>query len=271
MCLDEMALDNSENQFFESDDEDDAPTKAKKSSETSGDQQYALAFKAGRNANSSLYYVDHTKQKNNGNGLESNLRNALASDLAKTQEEESILKAKLQSMTKETAQLLSEPTNEEATAAVEQQESEMNEIRDQLEAARKLKCNEKIKKTTKKRIESFAAQWRKRKRLTMEFLISMEESTEGTISAKKCLAGDGQIDIESDESAIKNAIAYGKKKRSMASRPPAKKMKLSKGLGKTTGQAEQSLTSGLTADVNFVAVRLDASGQVARVYLGDDE
>jgi len=118
-----------------------------------------------------------------------------------------------------------------------------------------------------------AQQWRKRKRLCMEFLITMEESTEGTISAKKCLAGDGQIDIESDESAIKNAIAYGKKKRTMASRPPTKKMKVSKSLGgKTTGlSSSQSLTSGLTADANFVAVRLDSSGQVERVYLSDNE
>ena len=151
-CLDDMALDNSDTQFYDSDEEDDAPKKAKKSSEASGDCAGSLVLKAGRNANSSLYYVDHTKQKNDGNGLEPDQRNALASDLAKAQEEESILKAKLESMTKETAQLLSEPTNEEATATLEQQESEMNDIRDKLEEARKLKCNEKIKKALKKRI-----------------------------------------------------------------------------------------------------------------------
>lgn len=133
--------------------------------------------------------------------------------------------------------------------------------------------NEKHKKRTKNRIDSMVAQWRQRKRLAMNFLLQMEESTEGSISAKKCLSGDGQIDVESDETVIKNAIAYAKKKRAMASRPQVKKVKVSKGLGgKTSGLAAQSsLTNGLTVDPNFVAVRLNASGQVERVYLGDDE
>lgn len=270
-----MALDNRENQFYDSDDEDDdAPKKAKKKSDDSSDDQYnaSLSFKAGRNTNSSLYYVDHTKQKNNGNGLEPDQRNELINNLARAQEEESMLKAQLQSMTKETAQLLSEPTNEEATATLERQEAEMNDIRDQLEGARQLKVNEKYKKSAKRRIENLTQQWRKRKRLCMDFLIQMEDSTEGTITAKKCLSGDGQIDIESDESAIKNAIAYGKKKRTMASRPMPKKKKVSKGLGgKTTGLDAESLTSGLTPDPNFVAVRLNSAGQAERVYIGDDE
>ena len=117
-----------------------------------------------------------------------------------------------------------------------------------------------------------ATQWRKRKRICMDFLIMMEESTEGTISAKKCLAGDGQIDVESDETAIKNSIAYGNKKRSMTSRP-FKKTKVSKSMGrKTTGlSSSESLTCGLTPDANFVAVRLDPLGLVERVYLGDNE
>lgn len=138
-----MALDKSENQFYDSDDdEDDAPIKAKKKSDAPGDE-YAgsLAFKGGRNANSSLYYVDHTKQKNNGDGLLPDDRNDLVNKLAQAQEEASVLKAQLQSMAKETTQLLSEPTNEEATAALEKQESEMNDIREQLEAARQLKVS----------------------------------------------------------------------------------------------------------------------------------
>jgi hypothetical protein len=60
----------------------------------------------------------------------------------------------------------------------------------------------------------------------------------------------------------------------MASRPPAKKkMKLSKGLasGKTTGLASEPVPDGITADVNFVAVRLNSTGNVERVYLGDNE
>ena len=265
-----MALDRNENPFDESDDEDSEP-KATKKSKPSSDDPYAssLAFKAGRNANTCLYFVDHTKQKNNGDGLEPDQRNQLACDSAKADADHLALSASLQRMTAEATQLLSEPTNEEASATLELQESAMKSIRDQLEDARKLKINEKHKKQTKKRIESMAAQWRKRKRLCMDFLITMEESTEGTLTVKKCLAGDGQIEIDSDESAIAGALAYGKKKRS---RPPAKKMKVSKnlaGLG-AKPQESHSLAAGLEADASFVAVQLDAMGQVCRVHLEDE-
>lgn len=139
-CLDEMALDKNENQFYDSD-EDDAPKKAKKAEKSEDSDSYdgMLSFKGGRSVNASLYYVDHTKQKNNGNGLEPDQRNELANNLARVEEEESVLKAQLQAMVKETAQLLSEPTNEEATTTLEKEEAEMVEIREQLEAARALK------------------------------------------------------------------------------------------------------------------------------------
>ena len=271
-CLDEMALDRNENPFDESDDEDGKPKAAKKT-ESSGDPHAGtLAFKAGRNANTCLYYVDHTKQKNNGDGLEPDQRNALFGDFAKAQADESDLKASLQRMTAETTQMLSEPTNEEASATLEVQEAVMSSLRDQLEAARKLKVNEKHKKQTKKRIDGMVAQWRKRKRLCMDFLIAMEESTEGTISAKKCLSGDGQIDIESDENAIAGAFAYGKRKRSVSGQP-TKKTKVAKGLSGSSSKTQEpkSIVGGLKADETFVAVKLDALGSVCRVYLDHDE
>jgi hypothetical protein len=272
-CLDEMALDKNENPFDESDNEEDEKPKVAKKSESSGDPHAgSLAFKAGRNTNTCLYYVDHTKQKNNGDGLESDQRNTLSGDFAKAQADEASLRVSYMRMTAETAQLLSEPTNEEASTVLEVQESAMGEVHDQLESARKLKVNEKHKKQTKKRIDGMVAQWRKRKRLCMDFLITMEESTEGTVSVKKCLAGDGQIDIESDESAITGALAYGKKKRSRPG-PPTKKMKIAKVLTDSSSRAEESksLVGGFTADETFVAVKLDALGSVCRVYLDTDE
>jgi hypothetical protein len=268
-----MALDRNENPFDESDDDEDEKPKAAKKSESSGDPHAgSLAFKAGRNANTCLYYVDHTKQKNNGDGLEPDQRNALSGDFAKAQADETGLKASLQQLIAETVQLLSEPTNEEANTVLEVQESAMSDVRTQLEAARKLTVNEKHKKQTKKRIDGMVAQWRKRKRLCMDFLITMEESTEGTVSVKKCLSGDGQIDIESDETAITGALAYGKKKRSRSG-PPTKTMKVAKGLTGSSSKAQESksLAGGLTADATFVAVKLDAMGSVCRVYLDTDE
>ena len=35
--------------------------------------------------------------------------------------------------------------------------------------------------------------WRKRKRSCMEFLMNMEEATDGKVDVKKCLKGDGAV------------------------------------------------------------------------------
>ena len=140
-----MALDNKENQFYDSDDEDEAPKKKAIKSEPL-DESFtgALLFKGGRNPNSSLYYVDQTKLKNMGDGLEPHARNELASDLAKDQEQKSVLGSNCQGITKETVQLLSEPTNEEADAMLEQQEPAMI---DHSQAARRISSNEVQRKS----------------------------------------------------------------------------------------------------------------------------
>lgn len=215
-----------------------------------------------------MYYIDHTKQKNNGNGLDPYQRNDLAGNLSQVQAEELALKESLQKVTVEKAQLLSEPLNEEATKYLEIQEAEMNDLRDKLEAARKLKVNEKHKKATKKRITTFAGQWRKRKQLCMDFLIQLEEVTEGSITMRKVISGDGPIDVDSDEAYTRNAIAYAKLKRSRSG-PPMKKMKVSKCLGSKT--QSDAVTGGLTADENFVSVQLSSQGLVSRIFLDDED
>lgn len=61
--------------------------------------------------------------------------------------------------------------------------------------------DEKRAKAIKKGIEGMGSIWRKRKRQCIEFVSNMEDATEGTISLKKCLKGDGPIDIDSDEAS----------------------------------------------------------------------
>ena len=110
-------------------------------------------------------------------------------------------------------------------------------------------ANEKHVKLVKKEIESKASVWRKRKRMCTEFLSNMEECTDGTISLKKCLKGDGQIDIDSDETALKGAIAF-------ASRKKAKTVK--------SGGAK----GGIQPSADFVGCTLSASGKPERVFIG---
>jgi hypothetical protein len=217
----------------------------------------SLFLKAGKSSNASVYYVDYNKAKN-GNGLDADERNDLyaKSTLAVLEEED--LQTKIRSTKDSAKDLLSQPTNEELVVRLDEAEANLVTITEKVEEARQLKVNEKQKEQTKRRIEHFASEWRKRLRLTMDFLHTMEEASDGTVSAKKCLSGDGQIEMDSDEVAVKQAVALAKKKHSGPPRP----LKRSKTKGTETGY-------GIAPNKNFIAVRLNSQGRVERVLLDD--
>lgn len=260
-CLDDMTLDKEDGTNVFADSDDDEPNVSKKKPKpTSGDEfAGALGFKAGRNANTSLYYVDHTKQKNNGNGFEFDVRDKLYTDKSQAENEHAKLKSELLRMEADTKRLNSEPTNEEAMSKLETDEATMAELLSKVEEARKLKVNEKHKRQTKLRIEGMTQQWRKRRRICMDFLISMEENTDGSISMKKCLAGEGQIDIESDEKALKDTKTFAsnklarKKLKSVCRKP----------------QSTQDSASHIAADENFIGILLNSQGNLTRAYLDE--
>ncbi|GKY96953.1 hypothetical protein MPSEU_000654300 [Mayamaea pseudoterrestris] len=267
--LNDMTLEKlgEENLFAESDDEDDEPKKNKIASPTKSDvasnDPYAksLSVKAAKTANATLYFVDHNKLTNNGNGLDPEARNQLLSEHAKTKAELGFLNDSIKTMLAQASTLVTEPTNEEATTRLELEEAALDDLKKKLEAARGLQANEKHKLQIKRRIEHMASFWRKRKRLTMEFLIGLEENTDGVISAKKCLVGDGQIDLESDELAIKNSTAYYK---SMKNRPSTKH-----GIANKKAKTSE-FSSSLKATATFVGVKLDTIGCVERVHVEEE-
>lgn len=85
----------------------------------------------------------------------------------------------------------------------------------------------------------------------------MEECTDGTITLKKCLKGDGHIDIDSDEAAIEGAKAFASRKKARASLG-------GRGVLKKGGGAEED---GVRPDENFIGVTLNAQGVPERVFL----
>lgn len=256
--------------FVDSDDEDEGRSKSSRKRVEKNDQDPfsgSLSFKSGRNVNTSLYYVSHGKLENNGNGLNPHIRNELFSEKVKSEVDESNLKHKLAILETHTKQLVSEPTNEEASGTLEVEESAMKILRESLVIARALKVNEKHKKDLKRRIEVMTMQWRKRRRICLDFLISMEESSDGIISANKCLSGDGQIDIDSDKTAIRDAKAFASKKkmRKASVGGPLKYSKVN-----LCGSKEMSDDrNDLIADENFIAVELNNQGCVCRIFLVD--
>lgn len=258
-CLDDMVDAYRGNPFADDSDDDDEGKSAKKVSKkasTGSSDEFtgSLRVKEGRNANNILYYVDHTKLQNSGNGLLPEDKNELYANLEKSKMEKEAHIQNLKQIASETAQLLSEPKNEELALELEEIEKQLQEINNQLEASRVFASNEKYAKQLNKRIENMASFWRKRKRTCMEFIMCMEEATDGTISVKKCVKGEGQIEIESDEMCLKGSEAYAKKKRPRV---------VSKG-GLKRGGGENG---GLLPDERLIGVKLDSQGKPVRVYL----
>ena len=120
----------------------------------------------------------------------------------------------------------------------------MADLKASLEESRQYAGNEKKREQTKKRIRELADVWWKRRRMCNDFLQGMEDATEGTISVKKCLAGDGQIDIDSDEAIIAA-------EREMYEMRKAKKKQSGDGLSPTS---------------NFIGVQFTSAAKVERVY-----
>ncbi len=252
---------------FEDDSDDDGDggkpfkTASKKSSSgsTSTDEYSgSLRIKEGRNANNVLYYTDHTKLQNNGNGLLPDDKNNLLANLERSKLEKESLLQNMKQITMETNQLLSEPKNEELAVDLEASEKIVEDLTKKVKAAGEFASNEKYAKQLNKRIDAMAAVWRKRKRMCMEFIMNMEDATEGTISVKKALSGDGPMEIDSDESAIKGALAYAKRKKSRGS----------VGSGKKPGAKRDSEggNCGLLPNPGFVGVKMNSQGLVERVY-----
>lgn len=265
------------NEPFEmSDDEDENGESMKKgqaktnaNNKDSGDKYSgSLSIKAGKSANGGLYYVDYNKTKNNGipDAAESN---ELAANFSNAETEECLLKTNFQNLSFEADKLFSEPTNEKAAALLSVEEAALEIRRVEVDEARKYKVNEKYKKTVKQGINRMAAEWRKRARLCKDFLINMEEMTDGTISVKKCMKGDGQIYIEADDQVLQNAKEYAEKRQSLSRGGTGNVMENKRRCGgrRPPPNEKTSNGSGLTADVNFIGVSLTSQGTVKREYL----
>lgn len=120
----------------DSDDEDEKPSKKKSASKVSSNE-YAgsIRIKEGRNTNNTLYYVDHTKLQNNGNGLLPEARNELFSNLEMSKQELAVLGQKNKQICSDTSQLLSEPKNAELETELQELANKMEVLDNSLEEA----------------------------------------------------------------------------------------------------------------------------------------
>jgi hypothetical protein len=181
---------------FDSDDEDDdvngggnnekeQVTDKKKSKGPLG----SLIFKQGRNIGSCLYYVDYTQKPD----MTVDERQSLFTKTAAADNQHEMLATTLKFKTVQTKELLSEPTNDQLTTLLSDLEKETSNLVENVEAAQALTVNEVHKTKLKRKTQKISAAYAKRKRLCTSALSALEEISEGTLSSRKILAGDGQI------------------------------------------------------------------------------
>jgi len=253
-CLDEMAVSNRTD--GSGSDEEEIPQAAsgkKEARKTGADDDFsdAVCVKLGRSVGGSLYYANQEKMDNKGNGLLPDERNELVSDSQKASQEKMSISANLDSMNSEIKGLLCEPTNNEADVKISSEEQLVANLQEKLQESRRFLANEKKCKNTRKRVQHLADHWWKRRRLCMDFLLMIEECTEGAVSVKKCLAGNGQIEIESDEAVIRESVEAFK---SRSSRTALRK------------KNEPSSRDAVEPTANFVGMKMNPRGTMSRVY-----
>ena len=246
-CLDDMSSDScKDNAFFE--DQKSVSTKTAPKVMLSHDPYTAsLLFKPGRNAQNSLYYVDLFKSTDQGNGLDGKAKSDLCMTLAKSDHIIQTLQDKINLTRRESTALIIQPVNETVMLLLDAARSKLIANQMKTEDSRKLKANMLHKKRIKRRVTHMASEWRKRRRLCLDFLAMAEEMTEGVVQRSSCLLGDGPFEIRSDSCVANIALTKFTKKKET--------------------QTKQLVTSSLSLSNDcFVAVRLNTQGTVERVY-----
>ena len=244
-ALEDMSMDWRDDNIFDASDDDEGGIEVvTKKRNPPKKEAFAgsLLFKAGRNIASNLYYVDYTKIKE----ITGEARQELAGKVAIVNGEHERLTIALKRIGTNTNQLLAEPTNDQLVELLNDSENDVATLTKTVNDARSLTINESHKKKLKRRIHIMAGHYRKRKQLCCSFLSSLEEISDGTISKKKCLDGDGQIALDSDESINKAAIAYARSKK----RFKANKVSL--------------------ANESFVGVALDSQRMIKRIHVDEE-
>ena len=245
--------DSNKPMFADSDDDEENDKNFSKAKAAIGGTTTLLCRKINNNSASDLYYVDYHKTSNQGNGLPIAEKTELLTAIAKTDNQKQLLQLNIKKHREQTAKLLSEPTNEELECLLDEEQGDLEEWRDKIIQARTYQANAKRKDTLKRRIQSMCAEWRKRRRLCLDFLTNMEELSDGAVSRSTCLAGnDNNIDIESDQVAAELALAYAANagKKTIHKRP----------------KLFNDAVDRISPNPKFVTVRLNSQGCVERVF-----
>ena len=185
-------------------------TKNEKSKDQYGN---SILVKVGKNTKNTLYYINQSLLENDGNGSKPCDRSKKESAFQRQKVELNKILLSLQNTTRETEKLCSEMKNEKLSKMTHALMGEISLLEKDRDAANVYARNKNHRIAIQKGIHTLADHWRKRKRKCVAFLSMMEECSDGIITVKKCLSGNGHINLESDEGIVKDALSGRKRAR----------------------------------------------------------
>jgi hypothetical protein len=240
------------------DNQEKAPRKKLKLSRSTGKDEFSgsIKVKHGRNVNSTLYYANQERLDNDGNGFPPQERLLICNQMEEANSQKKMLLDNLRNTERATSVLRSEPTNEEAVSILVTEEAVLTSLMAETSTARQFTENKARRIALQKSIDTMAKYWRKRRQLCLDFLEMMDNCTEGIISIKKCIKGEGQIPIESDEMVINAAIE------SIKAQYSRKHLMV-----RAKGVHLDSVQKGIGINSSFIGIKLGEKGKVCRVNM----
>ena len=261
-----VSLPNSSDGEFLQDNVNAIPCKLHLQSPTNKEKKYdqSLLQKFGKRNNGTLYYIDQQQLEYNGNGLPVHVRNNLSCLYKKTVYDLMEKKKILESFILKANQLCSEPTNHLIKIKIKSIESEIMELTEKVSHARQYATNEKKRHQILKQLKLFTNFWSKRKNTCIEFLKNIEDWSDGIVKVKKCIKGEGQIYIESDESYSKCVAEMYKR-----SELKRKQMDLSMSYDNKRKNKKRCQNSAIDLFPSFASIKLNGNGRPIRLYVNE--
>ena len=96
--------------------------------------------------------------------------------------------------------------NDDLDGVIEGKESALKTLESEITAAKSRAVAAKDRERIERRLAGMVGEWKKRKSLCLQALEALDDASDGVVSKVKCLKGQGQVAVESDEMVKAEAL-----------------------------------------------------------------
>lgn len=164
-----------------------------------GSPDNCLRTRQGKNSTSTLYFAFEEEPRN------FQAQSDTVAEIEVTKYELKQMEDEIQRTQNEAKSIQTQPKNTALDSTITTLSDAVSELTSSRDEAAKHTVDKKALKKMNSAHSFFVLEWKKRKAKCITGLNNLESATDGVIVTKKCMAGSGQIDVESDERIAKEA------------------------------------------------------------------